>query len=305
MSDYEQPNPVTDPDAVTGPDRRPGLVSSSSAPAANRVSEVWADKEADAAEPHGAAAEPVATPAIELTAIEARVVGSLIEKSFLTPDVYPMTTNALATACNQKTNRDPVVDYSAVQIDATLLELRQRNLVRRVHTPGSRSTKHRQTLDEALSLDEQESALLSVLLLRGPQTVGELRLRTERHEVGFDDLDAVDRCLERLAGRRIALVRQLPRKPGHKENRWQHLLQDEAETSARAADDARPAPADASGPAMASSAASPVSASAGPTGSGQPVDGALRDRVDELEADVALLRRQLRSLAESLGETID
>lgn len=304
MSDYEHPTPVTDPDGNTGQDRRPGLVSSSSAPGANRVSQVWADKAAESAQSDDSADDPVATPAVELTAIEARVVGSLIEKSFLTPDVNPMTTNALATACNQKTNRDPVVDYSAVQIDATLLELRQRNLVRRVHTPGSRATKHRQTLDEALSLDEQESALLSVLLLRGPQTVGELRLRTERHDVGFDDLDAVDACLERLAARPTALVRQLPRKPGHKESRWQHLLQGAAETAAAAQDPGRQ-PAAASGAAGSTDASTPTATPAMVHESAGVIDADLAERVAELESDVAGLRRQLRALAESLGETLE
>ena len=133
---------------------RSGLISSASAPVAGRVFEVWADSTEDAAEDDRTQeSSPVPdvareTPAIELTAVECRVLGAMIEKSYLTPDIYPMTTNAMVTACNQKTNRDPVVDYSAVLIDTTLMEMRERNLVRRVHSPGSRSMKHRQTLDE-------------------------------------------------------------------------------------------------------------------------------------------------------------
>lgn len=269
----------------------------------------------------------VAAPAVtvELTAIEARVLGCMVEKSFLTPDVYPMTTNALVGACNQKTNRDPVVEYSAVQIDSTLLDLRQRNLVRRVHTPASRATKHRQTIDEALALDEQEVVLLSVLMLRGPQTVGELRLRTERHEVGFDDLEAVEATLERLASRPTPIVRQLPRQPGHKESRWKHLLLDESDDGMAVADD--------SAGALGGTAAAPTAhvgdsvapASdrrdlaerpshgvdpAGPTGRAEPAgahgDGAeLHARIEALEAHVERLQRQLRRLADSLGEPLD
>ena len=162
---------------------------------------------------------------VEMTAVECRVVGAMIEKAATTPDVYPMTTNALVSACNQKTNRDPVVSYDAVTIDGALLELRQRNLVRRVHTPGSRSTKHRQTLDEALNLNPGQLAVVAVLMLRGPQTVGELRQRTERQH-SFESLEAVDACLDSLAQRSPAVVRQLARQPGQKEARWQHLLLD-------------------------------------------------------------------------------
>ncbi|MCL4124495.1 UNVERIFIED_CONTAM: hypothetical protein GTU68_048784 [Idotea baltica] len=193
-----------------------------------------------------------------------------------------MTTNALVSASNQKTNRDPVVDYSAVQIDSTLMELRQRNLVRRVHSPGSRSTKHRQTLDEVLSLSERQLALMSVLLLRGPQTVGELRLRTERHDVGFDDLEAVESCLEALASRSTPLVVQLARQPGHKENRWQHQLSAPGSES----------------PAQPTVSAPPVRPA--PT-----VDTVLVQRISELEAQVETLQRQLSTLAAALGEPLE
>lgn len=233
---------------------------------------------------------------IDLTDVEARVLGVLVEKAFLTPDVYPMTTNSMVTACNQKTNRDPVVSYSAVDVDSALLDMRQRNLVRRVHMPGSRSTKHRHTLDEVLSLDDYQIAVLSVLMLRGPQTVGELRGRTERH-VGFEDLESVESCLANLASRPTPLVRELARQPGQKENRWQHLLGDPdaqpVETTPPAA-----APAQASAPAAAAHAA----AAPAPTPS---ADADLVGRVAELENELATLREHVRSLANSLGEPLD
>lgn len=294
-----------------------GLISSSSAPAVGRVCEIWAESNdhADGSAPQADGSAVTAT--VELSATEARVLGALIEKSYLTPDVYPMTTNGLVTACNQKTNRDPVVDYSAVLIDSSLMELRQRNLVRRVHSSGSRSTKHRQTLDEALALNERELALVSVLLLRGPQTVGELRLRTERHDVGFDDLDAVDACLHTLASRANPLVVELPRRPGHKENRWQHLLGLDEPEDLNAHDAASSEPMGA----PAASSDRPfqppnghASANTGVPGSGAPGSGALgpaavssenTTRIDALEAQVATLQRQLASLAEKLGEPLE
>ena len=282
-----------DPEAAPSP--RPGLISSSSAPSGERTSQAWAESTAQAPEPTPDPDDSaIASPAIELSPVEARVLGAMIEKSYLTPDVYPMTTNALVTACNQKTNRDPVVDYTAVQIDSTLIELRQRNLVRRVHAQGARSTKHRQTLDEALTLNEQQLALVSVLLLRGPQTIGELRLRTERHDVGFDDLDAVDRCLEGLASRPNPLVRELPRQPGHKENRWGHLLGD---------GDGDAVGVVSSAPPTAEPATTSVDATA-PT-SAAVADADLVAKVDALEAEVETLREQLATLASKLGEPLE
>ena len=272
---------------------RQGLISSSSAPGGNRASAVWADSGGTDDAPTAADAGPAATPTVELTATESRVLGSLIEKSYLTPDVYPMTTNSLVSASNQKTNRDPVVDYSAVLIDSALMELRQRNLVRRVHSPGARSTKHRQTLDEVLSLSAREVVLISVLLLRGPQTIGELRLRTERHDVGFDDLDAVESCLVAMAARPTPLVVQLARQPGHKENRWRHLL------SAPGVDD--------HGAADENTVDHPVAderrAVAVPPAKAN--DSAVVIRIDELENQVATLQRQLADLATKLGEPLN
>lgn len=239
-------------------------------------------------------AQTPAAPSVHLTAVEARVVGALIEKAFLTPDIYPMTTNALVSASNQKTNRDPVMSLDAVTIDGALMELRQRNLVRRVHTQGSRSTKHRHALDEVLSLGPGALAVVSVLLLRGAQTVGELRLRTERQH-GFETLDEVDACLEGLAS--SGLVRQLARQPGQKEARWQHLLGDGEEPEVAAAPfEAPSAPVQAASPAAAPPAAVPPARAA---------DQDLIDRVGELEAEVETLRTQLRRLADQLGEPLD
>jgi uncharacterized protein YceH (UPF0502 family) len=244
---------------------------------------------------------------VELSATESRVLGALIEKSYLTPDVYPMTTNGLVTACNQKTNRDPVVDYSAVLIDNSLLELRQRNLVRRVHSPGSRSTKHRQTLDEALALTERQLALVSVLLLRGPQTIGELRLRTERHDVGFDDLDAVEACLHSLESRVNPLVVELERRPGHKENRWQHLLGLDEPQDSNEGDATSSEPIGA--PAASSGRPPQLSNGDAPAGNGllgsRAGSAEVTTRIAELEAQVATLQRQLASLAEKLGEPLE
>jgi uncharacterized protein YceH (UPF0502 family) len=118
---------------------------------------------------------------VELTAAQARVVGCLLEKELTTPEAYPMTLNAVTTACNQTSNRDPVVHWEAQEVETTLLALKAKGLARVVH-PGSgeRATKYRQVLDEVLELDAAGRALVAVLLLRGPQTVAELRTRTER-----------------------------------------------------------------------------------------------------------------------------
>ena len=311
MSESQFDGPAEDVPATPSP----GLISSASAPAPSQVSSAWSESEDKAnAAPAPAPEQSPVTPTILLSPIEARVLGCLVEKSFLTPDVYPMTTNALVGACNQKTNRDPVVSFSAVEVDATLLELRQRELVRRVHAQGSRSTKHRQTLDEALSLSPSELVLLSVLLLRGAQTMGELRTRTERHQVGFDSLESIEACLDALARRPTALVTELARQPGQKENRWMHLLADEeAAPQHAAAAPATPAPAASVAPvAQAASvdgggAASPAPAASAPSTSPStsPSADELTGRVRELETQVATLRRQLSALADKLGEPLD
>jgi uncharacterized protein YceH (UPF0502 family) len=162
----------------------------------------------------------------QLTPEEIRVVGSLAEKQLTTPDNYPLTQNALIAACNQLSNRQPVVSYDDNTVRLTLTSLRAKQLARVVHIPGSRAPKHRHVLDETLELDRGELALVTVLLLRGPQTVGELRTRTERMHT-FASLAEVEETLERLAERAEELeplVVRMERQPGQKEARYAHLL---------------------------------------------------------------------------------
>lgn len=158
----------------------------------------------------------------ELDAEEQRVLGSLLEKQRTVPDSYPLTLNALRTACNQSSSRDPVVDYDEHTVEHTAKRLKDRGLVRIVWSDkGRRTLKYHQVLDEALELADDERALLTVLLLRGPQAPGELRTRTERlHR--FPDRSAVEQLLARMAER--GLVRELPRQPGQHDLRWVHLL---------------------------------------------------------------------------------
>ncbi|MCA1843117.1 MAG: YceH family protein, partial [Actinobacteria bacterium] len=158
-----------------------------------------------------------------LTSEELRIVACLVEKQFTTPDSYPLTENAVVAACNQLSNRNPVVAYDNNSVRVTLTALRQRGLARVIHTPGARVPKHRQILDEALGLSRGEVSLLAVLALRGPQTVGELRTRTERmHD--FAALSEVEETLEGLAARDEPLVMRLERQPGQKEARYAQLL---------------------------------------------------------------------------------
>jgi uncharacterized protein YceH (UPF0502 family) len=170
---------------------------------------------------------------LELTAEQVRVLGCLIEKALTTPDQYPLTTNSLVLACNQKTNREPVVEYGERIVDQAMLELRQLGLARTV-TGGGRTNKHRHVVGEAFGLGDAEVAVLGVLLLRGAQTPGELRTRTGRSH-GFDSLDEVEAALDRLAQRDEPLVLHLDRQPGQKEARWAHMLGGEAAALAQAA----------------------------------------------------------------------
>ena len=152
---------------------------------------------------------------------ELRVLGCLIEKQRTTPDQYPLTLNALRLACNQATNRDPVVDYDEAQVRTAAQRLGQIGWARLATGPGSRVAKYRQLFDEALDLLPSESAVLAVLMLRGPQTVAELKARTERlhHFSGNDEVEAT---LRRLDERELAHL--LPKRPGQREERWTHLL---------------------------------------------------------------------------------
>ena len=153
-----------------------------------------------------------------------RILGSLLEKQATVPDSYPLTGNALRAACNQTSSREPVVELDQETVERTARSLKERGLLRIVWSDtGRRTLKYHQILDERLELDPDERALLTVLLLRGPQAPGELRARTERlHR--FADRDEVEACMRRLAGRPVPLVRELERRPGQQDHRWGHLL---------------------------------------------------------------------------------
>lgn len=209
------------------------------------------------------------------------MLGCLVEKQRTTPDAYPLTLNSLRLACNQSTNRDPVVEYDEKEIRQALERLARRRFVRLASGHTTRATKYRHLLDDTLSLDEASLALLAVLALRGPQTPGELKQRTDRlHR--FADLAAIEDGLELLASR--GLVQRLDRRPGQKEERYRHLLDYDLE------EDDAPAPA-AHSPTPATAAA-PIA-----TPAGDP----LVQRVDALEDELARLRAELTELREQLG----
>jgi uncharacterized protein len=161
---------------------------------------------------------------VELNPVEARVIGSLAEKQLTTPQQYPLTLNALVLACNQSSNRDPVVAYDEERVAEALDALKEAGLLRFVHPGHGRSaTRYRQVIDERFGLDPRGLSVMAVLMLRGPQTVGELRTRTERM-ADFDSLSDVAAELERLCSGPDPLARRLPRRPGQKEERWAQLL---------------------------------------------------------------------------------
>jgi uncharacterized protein YceH (UPF0502 family) len=178
-----------------------------------------------------------------LDAVAVRVLGALIEKESTTPDNYPLTMNSLVAACNQTTNREPVMTLDEATVAAAVDELIRKSLVRAVHRSDSRARRYRQTLSETLHLHAPETAVLCVLLLRGSQTVGELRTRTARmHE--FPSLEHVEVTLKSLMDLSPPLVAELPRRPGQKEIRYAHLLSGEpvAEAVHVATEDYSPPP---------------------------------------------------------------
>lgn len=236
-----------------------------------------------------------------LTAEELRVLACLIEKSYTTPDQYPLSTNALTAACNQKTSREPVVDYPTQLVDRTLQLLRDGGWVRMKRPAGSRAFKHFHVVDEKLGLDRPGQAVLAVLALRGPQSAGELRTRTERYHP-FADPAEVDEVLDALAARSEPLVRNVGRAAGQSQDRWVQLLGSgptEVGSAIGAGNDlasARPpasSPSTASSPAVAPPAPTPDPAAAvSPTGhTGEVAE--LRERVETLEARLAALEREL------------
>jgi uncharacterized protein YceH (UPF0502 family) len=198
----------------------------------------------------------------QLDAAEVRVLGSLLEKEIATPEYYPLSLNALVNACNQKSNREPVVSYDDVTVENALANLRAKSLAVRI-TGESRVAKHGQRFTESLNLGRREAAVMCVLMLRGPQTVGELRGRSERL-YRFDDLDAVEATLHRLS--QMELVTQLERLPGTKEPRFAHLLSGKVESFSAPVHETEAAVHDSSD----------------------------RDRIAALEADLAALRREFQ-----------
>jgi hypothetical protein len=236
-----------------------------------------------------------------LGANELRVLGCLLEKQRTTPDQYPLSLNALRLACNQSTNRDPVVDYDEATIRDALHRLERRGLVRLAS--GSRAAKYRHLLAEALPLSESEQAVMTVLMLRGAQTPGELKQRADRMHA-FADLAAVNETLEQLIERE--LVVRLERRPGQKEERYAQLLeQDEADgedVASVAVSGAGPVAGEGYGDRSADDppASSSVGAANGdgPSAGEQELNG-LRERIERLEAEVAELRVAMRHASPS------
>lgn len=161
----------------------------------------------------------------DLTANQVRVLGALLEKEQATPDYYPLTVNALIAACNQKSNREPVTQLSETEVVEALDALDRDTLVWR--SDGARTERWKQSISRRLELDSEEKAVLTLLMLRGPQTTGELRSRSTRLHT-FDNLGEVEEALRRLTAEGRELVVELPRRPGQKENRWTHLMAGEA-----------------------------------------------------------------------------
>ena len=159
-----------------------------------------------------------------LTDVEIRVLGSLIEKEMTTPDYYPLSLNALTSACNQSSNREPIVHYDEATVAGAIESLRKRSLVRVVQQSGSRVFKYRHLVNETLGLVSRQAAVIDVLMLRGPQTLGELKTRASRL-AAFESLDDVETALEQLIARSPSpLATPLERRPGQKEVRYAHLL---------------------------------------------------------------------------------
>jgi uncharacterized protein len=231
-----------------------------------------------------------------MSATEVRVLGCLLEKQKTTPDVYPLSLNALRLACNQSTNREPLVDYGEAEIREALHRLERRGLVRLASGAGSRAAKYRHLLAEALPMDGGERATLCVLMLRGPQTPGELKQRTERM-FRFAGLDSVQATLQRLIERELAV--RLERRPGQKEERYSQLLEDDGQAQIASGQrrDPQPsppaAPEHAIGPGV-REAGDHSSATGRPTREGLTLEG-LDLRVARLEREIAELRAGMRN----------
>ncbi len=165
---------------------------------------------------------------IEFNEIEARILGCLIEKENTTPDYYPLTLNALVSACNQKSNRNPVVNYDEATVAASLESLQKKDIVYIFYGAGSRTPKYKHLLPKVLDLEIAETAIICVLMLRGAQTIGELNQRTNRI-YDFSGLDEINQTIESLTSRDEPLVLRLPKQPGQKDGRVCHLLSGEVD----------------------------------------------------------------------------
>jgi hypothetical protein len=214
----------------------------------------------------------MANPLPVLSLLETRVLGTLFEKQHTVPDTYPLTLNALVSGCNQKTSRSPVMEATEAEVQASIDNLRRLNLV--VETSGGRVARYSHNLDRVLQVPAQSAALLASLMLRGPQTAGELRISCERlHK--FSDISAVQGFLEELAARPTGpLVVELARLPGARENRWAHLL---------------------SGTPKHEASAAASSAHVGPGGDAEMAE--LKERIARLEAEVATLKAQVARIS--------
>jgi len=213
-----------------------------------------------------------------LTEPQVRILGVLVEKQLATPQAYPLTEKALLAACNQTTNREPVVTYDTAELRPALIRLRERGMTRRIRRPGERAEKHAHRLEEHLGLSSMAPlAVLAILMLRGEQTPGELRTRTQRLQP-LPDVTALDAALTELADRGFAM--ELPRRPGEKQARWRHRL--DGSTQEPAATSTDPAP--------------PAAASAAP--SAHPPDH--EPALSELAAIVVSLQQRVSALEHEL-----
>ena len=222
---------------------------------------------------------------LRLTEIETRVLSSLIEKDIITPDYYPLSLNALVNACNQKNNRDPVMTLDEQSVSEALATLQEKHLAGPASGADSRVTKYEHRLQEAFNFDRREIAVLCVLLLRGPQTPGELRARTDRM-YHFESLEDVVSALDRLSQREPSLTAILPRQPGTKESRYTHLFSGQPE--------AVPMSGMASEPNVAR-APSPANLAMQSTAS-------TTDRLAKLEEEVTKLRHELSEIQQQLTD---
>ena len=220
---------------------------------------------------------------VVLTAAQARVLGALVEKEVTTPDYYPLSLNALMNACNQRSNRDPVMNLDEEDVRQALHGLEDKGLAGRARGADGRVTKYEHWLGEAFNFSRAEAALICVLLLRGPQTPGELRGRTERlHR--FDEITDVLAGLQKLMDREPSLVAVLPRQPGTKESRYANLLSGPVESASPA------------------EIASTPRAAAQPSAAAVPLDEGQQDRIAQLEGIVAELRQEVAALRQKIDD---